>query len=109
MGAFRREHFMNSEYARVSKLGFGCMRLPLTDPKDVTAIDIEQVKQMVDTFMPAAGTYFDTAFVYHNGHLRFSRSARRAPPARNLHHRHEMPRLGVPRRRNSEGVPGHVA
>ena len=58
---------MKEEYATVPKLGIGCMRLPLTDPKDVTAIDVEQVKQMVDAFMQAGGTYFDTAFVYHNG------------------------------------------
>ncbi len=32
---------MKEEYATVPKLGFGCMRLPLTDPKDVTAIDVE--------------------------------------------------------------------
>ncbi|WP_461546678.1 hypothetical protein [Senegalimassilia anaerobia] len=30
----------------VPKLGFGCMRFPLTDPKDVTAIDIDQVKEI---------------------------------------------------------------
>lgn len=49
------------------KLGFGCMRLPLTNPEDQTSIDIEQVKEMVDTFMEAGGTYFDTAYVYHEG------------------------------------------
>ena len=49
------------------KLGFGCMRLPLTDPKDQTSIDIEQFKDMVDAFMDAGGTYFDTAYVYHEG------------------------------------------
>lgn len=59
---------MTVENNTVSKLGFGCMRFPLTDLKDVTAIDIEQVKEMVDLFMDAGGTYFDTAFVYHNGH-----------------------------------------
>ena len=59
---------MTVENNTVPKLGFGCMRLPLTDPKDVTAIDIDQVKEMVDLFMDAGGTYFDTAFVYHNGH-----------------------------------------
>lgn len=58
---------MNSDFARVSKLGFGCMRLPQTDPKDPTAIDIEHVKQMVDTYLAGGGNYFDTAFVYHNG------------------------------------------
>ena len=52
----------------VAKLGFGAMRLPLTDPEDVTAIDIEQVKAMVDEFIAQGGTYVDTAFVYHDGH-----------------------------------------
>ncbi|MBO7047802.1 MAG: aldo/keto reductase, partial [Spirochaetia bacterium] len=49
----------------VFKLGFGLMRLPkLADGK---SIDVEQVKTMVDMFMKAGGTYFDTAFVYDNG------------------------------------------
>ena len=42
------------------KLGFGLMRLP----KKVIGIDIEQTKQMVDMFMQAGFTYFDTAHVY---------------------------------------------
>ena len=46
------------------KLGFGFMRLPkLADG----TIDIEETKQMVDRFMDAGLTYFDTAFVYDNG------------------------------------------
>ena len=46
------------------KLGFGLMRLPkLKDGK----IDIEQTKQMVDKFMAAGLTYFDTAYVYDGG------------------------------------------
>ncbi len=46
------------------KLGFGLMRLPaLKDGKT----DIEQVKKMVDLFMDAGFTYFDTAYVYGNG------------------------------------------
>ena len=85
-----------------SKLGFGCMRLPLTDPKDVTAIDIEQVKEMVDLFIQAGGTYFDTAFVYHNG---CSETALREA----LVQRHEMPGMGAARRRNRQGMPGYVA
>ena len=44
----------------IGKLGFGCMRLP----KKGIAIDIEQTKKMVDLFMEAGFTYFDTAFVY---------------------------------------------
>ena len=46
------------------KLGFGLMRLPkLANGK----IDIEQTKQMVDLFMDAGLTYFDTAYVYDGG------------------------------------------
>lgn len=46
------------------KLGFGLMRLPKT--KD-GKIDLEQTKQMVDRFMAAGLTYFDTAYVYDDG------------------------------------------
>ena len=45
------------------KLGFGLMRLPKQGDK----IDIEQTKKMVDMFMDAGLTYFDTAYVYDNG------------------------------------------
>ena len=38
------------------------MRLPRLE--DGETIDIEQVKQMVDTFLEAGGTYFDTARAY---------------------------------------------
>ena len=46
------------------KLGFGLMRLP---KRADGTIDMEQTKQMVDAFMEAGMTYFDTAFVYDNG------------------------------------------
>jgi predicted aldo/keto reductase-like oxidoreductase len=42
------------------KLGFGLMRLPKTDG----VIDLEQVKVMVDRFLAAGFTYFDTAWAY---------------------------------------------
>ena len=58
---------MTASFEGVGKLGFGAMRLPLTDPDDVTAIDVDQVKAMVDEFIAHGGTYVDTAFVYHNG------------------------------------------
>ena len=45
----------------IKKLGFGFMRLPMLE--DGTT-DIEQTKQMVDRFMEAGCTYFDTAYVY---------------------------------------------
>ena len=46
------------------KLGFGLMRLP---KRALVKIDIEQTKQMVDLFMEAGLTYFDTAYVYDGG------------------------------------------
>lgn len=46
------------------KLGFGLMRLPRLDPNDAAAIDMEQTKQMVDTFLQKGFTYFDTAWMY---------------------------------------------
>ena len=49
-----------------SKLGFGMMRLPLRSA-DATDFDYDQLNQMVDTFMEAGYTYFDTSYVYHNG------------------------------------------
>lgn len=42
------------------KLGFGLMRLPKKDG----VIDVEAVKEMVDLFLGAGFTYFDTAFAY---------------------------------------------
>ena len=42
------------------KLGFGLMRLP----QNSGGIDIEQFKVMVDMFLEAGCTYFDTAWIY---------------------------------------------
>ena len=42
------------------KLGFGMMRLP----KKLARTDIKQTSQMVDEFLDAGFTYFDTAYVY---------------------------------------------
>lgn len=49
------------------KLGFGAMRLPLTDPEDSKSIDLKQFKQMADLFMERGFRYFDTAYPYHEG------------------------------------------
>ena len=51
---------MNKSLETVRKLGFGLMRLPQKDG----AVDVEQVKEMVDLFMEAGFTYFDTAWAY---------------------------------------------
>ena len=45
---------------QIKKLGFGLMRLP----KKGEEIDVEQVKVMVDKFLAAGFTYFDTAWAY---------------------------------------------
>ena len=58
---------MNANLFAIPRFGFGCMRLPLLDPKDQKSIDMPQFKQMVDAFLEAGGTYFDTAYVYHEG------------------------------------------
>ena len=49
----------------MKKLGFGMMRMPLTDPNNEASVDIEQVKEMVDLFMDNGFTYFDTAIMYN--------------------------------------------
>ena len=43
--------------------GFGCMRLPMQGED----VDIEQTKQMVDTFLAQGFNYFDTAHGYIQG------------------------------------------
>ncbi len=49
----------------MKKLGFGTMRLPLTDSEDTKSIDYEQVCKMVDCFLERGFSYFDTAYGYH--------------------------------------------
>ena len=44
-----------------SKLGFGLMRLPRDEKGN---IDVEETSRMVDAFLAAGLTYFDTAYVY---------------------------------------------
>ena len=46
------------------KLGFGLMRLPLTDANDKGSIDVEETMKMVDAFIEQGFTYFDTAWMY---------------------------------------------
>ena len=46
---------------KTTKLGFGLMRLPKLEDG---SIDVAQVSDMVDEFIAAGGTYFDTAWAY---------------------------------------------
>ena len=49
----------------MKNLGFGMMRLPvLSGPTD---FDYPHLERMVDAFLDAGFTYFDTSYVYHNG------------------------------------------
>lgn len=59
------EKYLGSD---IRKLGFGLMRLPTSGPNPFHGeIDLEQVKTMVDRFIEAGFTYFDTAYVYGEG------------------------------------------
>ena len=46
------------------KLGFGLMRLPRVQGAEQDTIDVEETSRMVDAFLEAGLTYFDTAYVY---------------------------------------------
>ena len=59
-GRAAKEVFMAYLGENIGKLGFGLMRLP----KNGDEIDMEQVKIMVDRFLEAGFTYFDTAWAY---------------------------------------------
>ena len=48
-------------------MGFGMMRLPLTDKNDLKSVDLKQINEMVDKYMQAGFNYFDTAYPYHDG------------------------------------------
>ncbi len=56
--------FFEREVDDVKKLGFGTMRLPLTDPNNAGSVDIERFKEMVDAYLSSGFTYFDTAWPY---------------------------------------------
>ena len=49
------------DFVPAMKLGFGLMRLPRLNDN---TIDVAQTSDMVDRFMEAGGTYFDTAYAY---------------------------------------------
>ncbi|MBE6680590.1 MAG: 4Fe-4S dicluster domain-containing protein [Ruminococcaceae bacterium] len=51
----------------MKKLGFGLMRLPLTDANDAKSINIPALCEMVDAFIANGFTYFDTAWMYCGG------------------------------------------
>ncbi len=50
----------------MNKFGFGLMRLPVVNG-NYSEVDIPKMTEMVDAFLEAGGTYFDTAYPYHGG------------------------------------------
>lgn len=52
----------------IPKLGFGLMRLPRINGVG-SPVDMEQLKKMVDLFMAAGFTYFDTAYGYEDSEV----------------------------------------
>ena len=50
----------------MKKFGFGLMRLPVVNG-NYSEVDIPKMTEMVDAFLEAGGTYFDTAYPYHGG------------------------------------------
>ena len=51
---------------KISKLGFGLMRLPKID-ENSEDIDFEKAGELVDIAIKSGVNYFDTAFVYNGG------------------------------------------
>lgn len=50
----------------MKKLGFGTMRLPKLS-ESAADIDHGQVRRMIDTYLEKGFSYFDTAYMYHEG------------------------------------------
>lgn len=51
----------------MKKLGFGLMRLPITEEENPKSINQELVNKMVDFYLEKGFTYFDTGYPYHQG------------------------------------------
>ncbi|MGL4209852.1 MAG: aldo/keto reductase [Candidatus Adiutrix sp.] len=50
----------------VASLGFGCMRLPLDKPNDLTSINYSLSRQMLHKAIDNGVNYVDTAYPYHS-------------------------------------------
>ena len=50
------------------QLGYGCMRLPVTNADDPVSFDYPLIEKLFDTYMDQGFTYFDAAYTYHGYH-----------------------------------------
>ena len=55
--------FVTERMITMAELGFGFLRMPQNE----TGLDYAAINEMVDAFMAAGGTYFDTAYMYLDG------------------------------------------
>ena len=59
--------YSNFDTKKLSLLGFGAMRLPLTSDAPDAPVDEKLTAEMVDYAISHDVNYFDTAYPYHNG------------------------------------------
>ena len=59
--------YSNFDNKKLSLLGFGAMRLPLTSAAPDAPVDEKLTAEMVDYAISHGVNYFDTAYPYHNG------------------------------------------
>ena len=62
---------MAFDTSNISKLGFGCMRFV---GREDDTINIDDLSEMVDTYLKAGGNYFDTAWAYPNSEVAVRRA-----------------------------------
>jgi len=52
---------------KISSLGFGCMRLPMTKVNGIDVVDEDRVTEMLKRAFELGVNYFDSAYFYNNG------------------------------------------
>lgn len=71
----------NTINEKISKLGFGYMRLPEKDG----AFDTDQISKMADAYIKGGGNYFDAAYVYEGAEVALRESVIKRYPRQSVH------------------------